>query len=207
MPVEEKFVVEHFDSSSSSDLELVIDQSNVNKKETQDNKDLQIEAQNIFEYDIDHIEDKPWNKPGADITDYFNYGFNETTWKEYCNMQKNRNDYSTYQQEWNDGKYSGVKRGYTDLKRTNEWQEKEMNRRPQGDSKRRYQRTGGYREDRGYGMDRDDRMYDDGRNFEESRRGYPNERDDRGYEDKRKFNYGMDKDDRHGRRRNSGHNR
>ena len=26
--------------------------------------------------------------PGADITDYFNYGFNEDTWKVYCEKQK-----------------------------------------------------------------------------------------------------------------------
>ena len=25
---------------------------------------------------------------GADITDYFNYGFNEVTWKAYCAQQK-----------------------------------------------------------------------------------------------------------------------
>ena len=32
--------------------------------------------------------DKPWRKPGADITDYFNYGFNEETWIAYCLKQK-----------------------------------------------------------------------------------------------------------------------
>ena len=26
--------------------------------------------------------------PGADITDYFNYGFNEHTWRAYCAKQK-----------------------------------------------------------------------------------------------------------------------
>lgn len=26
--------------------------------------------------------------PGADITDYFNYGFTEETWKAYCEKQK-----------------------------------------------------------------------------------------------------------------------
>lgn len=34
------------------------------------------------------MEDKPWRKPGADITDYFNYGFNEDTWRAYCERQK-----------------------------------------------------------------------------------------------------------------------
>jgi hypothetical protein len=33
-------------------------------------------------------EDKPWRKPGADITDYFNYGFTEESWIAYCMKQK-----------------------------------------------------------------------------------------------------------------------
>ena len=43
-----------------------------------------------YEYNIDSVadEDKPWRKPGADITDYFNYGFTEDTWKVYCDRQR-----------------------------------------------------------------------------------------------------------------------
>lgn len=37
---------------------------------------------------MDQLEDKPWRQPGADITDYFNYGFNEETWRAYCERQK-----------------------------------------------------------------------------------------------------------------------
>lgn len=33
------------------------------------------------------LEDKPWRKPGVDITQYFNYGFNEDTWRAYCGRQ------------------------------------------------------------------------------------------------------------------------
>ncbi|CAH8854204.1 unnamed protein product [Trichobilharzia szidati] len=33
-------------------------------------------------------EEKPWKRPGADITDYFNYGFTEETWVQYCEKQK-----------------------------------------------------------------------------------------------------------------------
>lgn len=40
------------------------------------------------EFSIDSLDDKPWRKPGADITDYFNYGFNEETWRAYCERQK-----------------------------------------------------------------------------------------------------------------------
>ncbi|XP_026881389.2 pre-mRNA 3'-end-processing factor FIP1-like [Electrophorus electricus] len=40
------------------------------------------------ETDTDMYEDKPWRKPGADLSDYFNYGFNEETWKAYCEKQR-----------------------------------------------------------------------------------------------------------------------
>ncbi|CAJ1059979.1 pre-mRNA 3'-end-processing factor FIP1 [Xyrichtys novacula] len=32
-------------------------------------------------------EQKPWMRTGADITDYYNYGFDEETWKNYCQKQ------------------------------------------------------------------------------------------------------------------------
>jgi pre-mRNA 3'-end-processing factor FIP1 len=43
-----------------------------------------------YEYDLQELKDdeKPWRKPGADITDYFNYGFTEETWIGYCLKQK-----------------------------------------------------------------------------------------------------------------------
>ena len=47
-----------------------------------------IDGKELYEIDLDSFEDKPWKKPGADITDYFNYGFNENTWKMYCNKQR-----------------------------------------------------------------------------------------------------------------------
>lgn len=44
----------------------------------------------IYDYDIETMcEDRPWRIPGADMTDYFNYGFNETSWKSYCDKQRN----------------------------------------------------------------------------------------------------------------------
>ncbi|KAN0083809.1 Fip1 motif domain containing protein [Elaphomyces granulatus] len=33
-------------------------------------------------------DDKPWRRPGTDITDYFNYGFDEFTWASYCLKQQ-----------------------------------------------------------------------------------------------------------------------
>ncbi|KAK9274595.1 hypothetical protein L1049_021844 [Liquidambar formosana] len=38
----------------------------------------------IFDVDIDSFEEKPWKHPGVDISDYFNFGLNEDSWKDYC---------------------------------------------------------------------------------------------------------------------------
>ncbi|KAG6584910.1 putative pre-mRNA polyadenylation factor [Phytophthora cinnamomi] len=40
-----------------------------------------------FDVDIDLLEDRPWRKPGVDISDYFNYGFDEHSWREYAARQ------------------------------------------------------------------------------------------------------------------------
>ncbi|CAD2222504.1 Fip1 motif/Zinc finger C-x8-C-x5-C-x3-H type (and similar)/CCCH-type zinc finger containing protein, putative [Angomonas deanei] len=41
-----------------------------------------------FGYDIEEMSKRPWSQPGAKLSDYFNYGFDETTWRLYCAMQK-----------------------------------------------------------------------------------------------------------------------
>ena len=46
---------------------------------------LTVNGQTAVEVDLDSLDDKPWKKPGADITDYFNYGFTEETWAAYSN--------------------------------------------------------------------------------------------------------------------------
>ncbi|CAK9168548.1 unnamed protein product [Ilex paraguariensis] len=38
----------------------------------------------IFEVDIDSFEEKPWKLQGIDVSDFFNFGLNEESWKEYC---------------------------------------------------------------------------------------------------------------------------
>ncbi|KAJ8445700.1 hypothetical protein Cgig2_026027 [Carnegiea gigantea] len=38
----------------------------------------------IVDVDIEIFEQKPWTLPGADVTDYFNFGFDEKSWKSYC---------------------------------------------------------------------------------------------------------------------------
>ncbi|KAK9361767.1 Fip1 motif-domain-containing protein [Lipomyces starkeyi] len=48
----------------------------------------------ITQVDLDSLEEKPWRKPGTDITDYFNYGFDEFSWTTYCLRQdKLRDEY------------------------------------------------------------------------------------------------------------------
>ncbi|XP_066532990.1 pre-mRNA 3'-end-processing factor FIP1 isoform X5 [Hoplias malabaricus] len=42
----------------------------------------------VVEADVESFEEKPWRKPGADLSDYFNYGFSEDTWKSYCDKQR-----------------------------------------------------------------------------------------------------------------------
>jgi 15-cis-phytoene desaturase len=37
----------------------------------------------IYDIDIDHVFDPPWRYPGIDPSDFFNYGMNENTWKQY----------------------------------------------------------------------------------------------------------------------------
>lgn len=77
-------------SGSSAELEVITEKS---KKEVAVIPEMPtIAGKNLFEFEIDSIEDKPWRKPGADITDYFNYGFDERTWKLYCARQRSLKD-------------------------------------------------------------------------------------------------------------------
>nr|GEV00963.1 hypothetical protein [Tanacetum cinerariifolium] len=38
----------------------------------------------IFEVDIDGFDEKPWRLQGIDMSDFFNFGMNEESWKDYC---------------------------------------------------------------------------------------------------------------------------
>ncbi|KAF8093828.1 hypothetical protein N665_0377s0038 [Sinapis alba] len=51
----------------------------------------------IFEFDIDAFEEKPWRFQGVDITDYFNFGLNEESWKDYCKQLDQRRIETTMQ--------------------------------------------------------------------------------------------------------------
>ncbi|CAL8991134.1 unnamed protein product [Prunus brigantina] len=39
----------------------------------------------ILDVNVESFEEKPWRYPGVDLTDYFNFGLNEDSWKQYCN--------------------------------------------------------------------------------------------------------------------------
>lgn len=38
----------------------------------------------IYDTDIQALAEKNWRRPGADVTDWFNYGFDEISWEAYC---------------------------------------------------------------------------------------------------------------------------
>ncbi|KHJ44250.1 hypothetical protein D918_05602 [Trichuris suis] len=47
-----------------------------------------VNGASIYELDLTSLEEHPWREPGADLTDYFNYGFTEETWNAYCERQR-----------------------------------------------------------------------------------------------------------------------
>lgn len=84
------------DGSSDFSLELVVGKPKEDEKQAESAIDA-----NIYDFDLDTIKDKPWLKPGADITDYFNYGFSEKSWKKYCEMQRENRAFTESRQERN----------------------------------------------------------------------------------------------------------
>jgi pre-mRNA 3'-end-processing factor FIP1 len=42
------------------------------------------DGRSILELDLNAMADKPWRRPGSDISDWFNYGFDELSWEAYC---------------------------------------------------------------------------------------------------------------------------
>ncbi|KAJ3002285.1 hypothetical protein NUW54_g5929 [Trametes sanguinea] len=43
-----------------------------------------IDGRSILEYDLNAMAEKPWRRPGSDLSDWFNYGFDEISWEAYC---------------------------------------------------------------------------------------------------------------------------
>lgn len=70
---------------SKSQQKLLIEQLDAEKDNILRNSTAKtFELPEIFKFDFDKTDHR-WNKKDADITDYFNYGFNEETWKLYVN--------------------------------------------------------------------------------------------------------------------------
>lgn len=42
------------------------------------------DGRSILEVDLNAMADKPWRRAGSDISDWFNYGFDELSWETYC---------------------------------------------------------------------------------------------------------------------------
>jgi pre-mRNA 3'-end-processing factor FIP1 len=43
-----------------------------------------LDGRSIYEIDITSLETKSWRRPGADLSDWFNYGFDEISWEAYA---------------------------------------------------------------------------------------------------------------------------
>jgi pre-mRNA 3'-end-processing factor FIP1 len=43
-----------------------------------------IDGRSVLEVDLGSMTDKAWRRPGTDIRDYFNYGFDEISYEAYC---------------------------------------------------------------------------------------------------------------------------
>ncbi|KAH8835061.1 hypothetical protein DL96DRAFT_1693631 [Flagelloscypha sp. PMI_526] len=56
--------------------------------------DGSIEGRSIIEVDLAALSDKPWRKPGSDLSDWFNYGFDEISWEAYCYRRRDVGDLS-----------------------------------------------------------------------------------------------------------------
>ncbi|KAJ7665411.1 hypothetical protein DFH06DRAFT_1187280 [Mycena polygramma] len=43
-----------------------------------------MEGRSIIDVDLSSMAEKQWRRPGSDISDWFNYGFDELSWEAYC---------------------------------------------------------------------------------------------------------------------------
>lgn len=50
------------------------------------------DGRSILEVDLSAMADKPWRRPGSDISDWFNYGFDEISWEAYCYRRRELGD-------------------------------------------------------------------------------------------------------------------
>lgn len=101
------------EDTSSLSLELV-----VYKAQEEEKRPEMAQDKNMYDYDPETMKDKPWLKPGANISDYFNYGFTERTWMKYCEMQRENRDWAgrqgKFDRDGNDDRYPKRRRRHHD---------------------------------------------------------------------------------------------
>ncbi|KAL4401895.1 Cleavage polyadenylation factor subunit Fip1 [Malassezia pachydermatis] len=51
---------------------------------TEEEKTQDAPPMTIYQVDINSLPEKPWRRPGANMSDWFNYGFDEQTWALWC---------------------------------------------------------------------------------------------------------------------------
>lgn len=171
------------ESSSDFSLELVVDKAKKDEETPENAVDM-----NIYDFNIDSIKDKPWLKPGADITDYFNYGFTERTWRKYCEMQREMrafvereegpSDRQVFEQ-MNEGRQENkyeTRNGMRNDEESRYNHKKEDNYESKYDQRREeeYAHRHIQREDSGY----------DKRSIQRNEEGYKNDRSHRRYDDR-----------------------
>ena len=56
--------------------------SSIDRIDEEDIKKLRFSRHvSAFDIDLDALDEHPWRNRNVDLLDYFNYGFNERTWK------------------------------------------------------------------------------------------------------------------------------
>ena len=55
-------------------------------------KDGLLDGRSVYDVDIAALENKAWRRPGSDLSDWFNYGFDEISWEAYAARRKQLGD-------------------------------------------------------------------------------------------------------------------
>ena len=153
-------------SDDSDNLQVVVD-----KAQEGELKIEQMEDVNAYNVDLDTMKDKPWLRPGSDITDYFNYGFTEKTWKKYCEMQKERRGFVEEHKDLVRDEFEQNRNSYNERNSYND-------RRHEYDNRNIYNERNSYN-DRGYEYNRNNRggNYTRNNNYNRSNDNYNTQND------------------------------
>ena len=69
-------------SVTSKEASMSVINSNIDRIDEEDIKKLRFSRHvSAFDIDLDALDEQPWRNRNVDLLDYFNYGFNERTWK------------------------------------------------------------------------------------------------------------------------------